>query len=683
MSASYLLVLALLVAAAVACNPSSSGHRLAMHRLSSPFGLPPPPTCNLTLPIEIFATCGSCVPLLANATACGFDVEEHPSLAYLASSGLPASLVAELRRSAATSSAALVQICFVPPFNPLCAHAVFVPAAQVPTYIAAGSTLGACDPACQVSVVSFGYVNPNLCAVIIPAGTPFNTVFGSAITDSNEGQPTVFQTGVHLNAFTLTVTSGEIVTWEVFTPQLNVTSCTTINGSAGLDPCISPCLNATCFAGCVSCAQAGVLRNLIRLNTCPGTALLNSSIATILADCHVNLLCTTNCCTQDLCLLNAFTSTIVPNPLFLASSLCLTLGVADLATLSVNVTGDLSLLQASQALIVANITCQSTCTDLTGVSCSNALCGASTLNATCFASCTECAVAAIFVQVSLGSANCPNVNLVSYLIGVAALAADTLVCGTLSPCGTAPTCCPYAECVRGIAITLGAVNGDVANLVNCANGLLANPNLIVNASIASLLQATNLSCLAACSAPGGGCCLGQACFDNCFCPLSVAFLTEHSALPTSLCVPATLCPGSFDAVALATCELNCLTGTLLNGECVDACTFGCLNKTCPAVATCLTNTLNDFSSTFTTACVNPCIAGCVPVATPAGYAAMEENYLRFTPQTRYSTALLNPYSIREVAYTTVIVAPHWPAEDRRFGKLFAHKDKGSRRRIAA
>ena len=84
---------------------------------------PPPPTCNLTLPIEVFSFCAECVPLLVNRTGCEF-LSEYSKI----------------------KQNNTVEICYVPPNNPVCAHEVYVSPSLVPKYLAMGSTLGPCDP---------------------------------------------------------------------------------------------------------------------------------------------------------------------------------------------------------------------------------------------------------------------------------------------------------------------------------------------------------------------------------------------------------------------------------------------------------------------------------------------------------------------------------------------------------
>lgn len=557
----------------------------------------PPPSCTVTGPIIPFAFCGTCVPLLENNTECG--IVEYPQ---------PIISAHNYKKDIADT----VEICFVPPRNPLCARNLNVSSSQVNTYLAQGSTLGPCDPFCEIRLVTFGYNNPNLCSITLTAGSSSNFVIGTNLGSTAVGQPSVFNTGVTLDAFSLLISAGSNVVWEVITPEINETRCVTVNATTELAPCISPCLNTSCFTSCIACAQGTLLRNLLRVNACPGSGLFNLAIEALFTQCNVNVDCTKNCCVQDTCLLNGITN-ILNNALNLDVALCLTAAIQDLSTLSLNVSGDLGLLQASEALISANVTCNLNCTDLSGIACTTSPlgCGGS-LNVECFTGCTACAVASVFVQVSLGSSNCPNVPLLSYLLGQAALAAETVLCGVLSGCGVDPLCCNYAECVRNTAITLGAINSDVANLVNCANGLLANPNLIINTTIGNLLTAANLTCLMECTAPGASCCLNQTCFDPCFCLAASDFLSINGSVLTSLCEPAVLCPGQFNPISLTTCLLNCPLN-LLQGECLEACQLNCLNGTCLAVSACLTDLIVSVDPKFTSTCLDTCILPCGPI----------------------------------------------------------------------
>jgi hypothetical protein len=588
MFARILLLLLLTATIATACANYPKG-------MLKVVGADPPPTCTIIAPITVFTYCGLCVPLLDNTTGCA--PEEYPALIPLLSAN-------------GKEAAGLVQICFVPPGNPLCARNINVSASQVNTYLAQGSTLGPCNQACEIRRVFFGYNNPNACPITLTAGSPNNFVIGTNLGSTAVGQPSVFNSGLQLDAFSLLVSAGSNVVWEVTTPIINVTLCVIVNESVALDPCVSPCLNGSCFTPCIACAQGALLRNLLRTNACPGSPVYDIVIANLLTACSADLNCTVRCCVQDTCLLNGILGPLGGNPNYAGPLICITAAFVSLSALPLNVTVDAGLLDASEALIAANITCNLGCTDSSGASCVNnpLNCGGS-LNLPCFVGCTACAVASVFVQVTLGQANCPNIPLLSYLLGQTALAAETIVCGLTSGCGTDPLCCNYAECVRNLAITLGAINSDVANIVNCANNLLANPNLIINASIGNLLTAANLTCLLDCTGAAQTCCLGQTCFDNCFCPIAAAFLLANDSLLVDVCLPSLLCPGSFYPITLATCLADCLLSP--SGLCLDACKFQCFNATCPAVTTCFNNAIATVSTKYVTTCLDPCIGICL------------------------------------------------------------------------
>jgi hypothetical protein len=350
----------------------------------------------------------------------------------------------------------------VPPTNPLCAREVSVPAQLVPTYLAAGSTLGPCDSACQLSIVSFSYFNTNSCPVTLPAGSATNIVFGSAVASSDQGQPSLFTPGITASAFTIVLPTNATVTWEVATPGIG-TQCVTVTGSS-FSECLAPCVTEPCFGSCISCAQGAMLRNLLRLDSCANGPVFAAAVAEAVADCDASLGCSADCCTQDECLFGEVT-TLALNATLASSTECVFEALTNLSSLPSSAAIDAELLAAAEQLVVANVSC-------------------------------------------------------------------TLDCGGFGGCP---------------------------------------PPLTV--------------------------CLDETCFEPCECNVSRSFLNATGASLTSMCVPATLCPGQFDPGALATCEAACMVGTVPPGSCASACIFLCLNVTCPAVASCLTTALIGFSPT--------------------------------------------------------------------------------------
>jgi hypothetical protein len=584
------------------------------------------PPCTPTVPIEIAVLCSNCVPLPLNTSRC--STAESRSMKAISG-----------RRS---PSAASVSICYVPPSDPLCAREVSVPASQLAAYLAAGSTLGQCDVSCQLSVVSFGYLNPNPCAIEIPAGSAGNIVFGSSIMSSDQGQPSIFFPGLGLGTWALIVPTNASVTWEVTTPLTGEMSCATANGSS-VDPCFSPCLNGSCYSLCIGCAAGGLLRNLIRVGACPGNLTFNNTVAELLASCEANLSCSRNCCAQDTCLLDVFTTEFALDPEVAEETLCFLAALGDLSTLSALVAPDPELLSAAVAFAEANASCEIGCTDLSGLGCTSPICSGG-LDVPCFDGCTACGVAAALVSAAQGNANCSDINPRRYENGVAAIFLAATSCASGSGCGTdLVTCCSYAQCVAAVIIDLAPSNDNVSLILGCGYEFAAIPGLLEDPNVLEFVLESNITCLEECGGESQvfDCCLNPECLIFCYCPLLELTAEVNGTDPLAICSPLLLC--SIEAAfELTLCEQECIVpkagsvAALFQPTCdiPEVCALYCAIEVCPQVASCIQGIL-DVSGLSEG---GECLAGCgctvsdVSAFTNRRRAADEELSLLLAPQ---------------------------------------------------